>query len=203
MLHYNTKDTIISINNTKHAVVLLEGTRKLSAKDTPKLIRLSEQLTTACPKATFRTGNASGTDEAFAQGVANINPNQLEYVIPYRTMRQSKLLPGARVLSLQDLPETERHTLKTETVKSYPKIEKIIDHYFETSSKSRISFKALYLLRDTLKVIGSKGLGLYPATLGLFYVNSEKPLSGGTGHTIRVCEQNGVNVLNQLEWEVN
>jgi hypothetical protein len=36
--------------------------------------------------------------------------------------------------------------------------------------------------------------------LGIFYVNPEKPLSGGTGHTIRVCKQNNVTVLDQSDW---
>ena len=58
----------------------------------------------------------------------------------------------------------------------------------------------MYLLRDSLKVIGSKGLKLLPATLGIFSVNTEKPLSGGTGHTIRMCEKNGVKVLDQTHW---
>ncbi len=104
------------------------------------------------------------------------------------------------MVSLDNLPKSERPNLKAETILSYPSIEKIIDHYFEKQSKSRFAIMATYLLRDTLKVIGSKELILKRATLGIFYVNPEKPISGGTSHKIRVCKQNNIPVLRQEDW---
>ena len=41
---------------------------------------------------------------------------------------------------------------------------------------------------------------LSPATVGLFYVDPASSLSGGTGHTIRVCQQQGVPVVFQDDW---
>jgi hypothetical protein len=35
---------------------------------------------------------------------------------------------------------------------------------------------------------------------GVFYVNEQTPLAGGTGHTIRVCRELGVPVAFQKEW---
>ena len=61
--------------------------------------------------------------------------------------------------------------------------------------------KMLYLLRDTLKVTGSNALKLAPAACGIFYVNASDPLSGGTGHTIRVCVQNRLPVIDQEVWQ--
>ncbi len=193
--------TIIhQINKQKYPVVLMDGTRKLPKSAEASLIKFAEKITKSCPKAIFRTGNASGTDETFAHGVAIVNPAQLEYVIPYRTMRKSKLKSGARVISLEDFPDDEKNRLKKETLLSYPYMEKLIDHYFSTGIVNKFTAKAIYLLRDTLKVIGSTGLALRPSMLGIFYVNPEKPLSGGTGHTIRVCKQNNVTVLDQSDW---
>lgn len=187
------------IRKSRNPVILLEGTRQLPASEVQNLIHLGESLATEFPQARFRTGNAGGTDENFARGVANINPQQLEYVLPYRTMRKYNMQAGARVISLDELPAGERENIKSKTVSSYPSIAKLIDHYFKTGIKNRVTARALYLLRDTLKVIGSPGLKLQPAVLGIFYVNPEKPDSGGTGHTIRVCKQNGVKVTNQFE----
>lgn len=193
-------DIINQIKISKNPVVLLEGTRALPKEDIPNLVHFAEKLTTVSPGTLFRTGNASGTDEAFAQGVANVNVFQLEYVVPYATMRKSKLHKGGRIVSLDEVPGNEQIRLKEETVNSYPSIDSLVDYYFKTGYKNRNTVKAMYLIRDTLKVIGSKGLNLLPAAFGVFYVNLQKPLSGGTGHTIRVCEQNGITVSTQNEW---
>ena len=194
------KELIHQIKNTKNAVVLLEGTRNLPKTKEPSLISFAEQLALGCPDVKFRTGNSSGTDEAFAQGIANINPSLLEYVIPYKTMRKSKLHKKARIVSLDEIPTFEQAQLKAETIKSYPSIANLIDYYFDKGIRNRLSYKAMYLLRDSLKVIGSDGIKLNPATLGIFYVDPEKPLTGGTGHTIRVCKQNKIPALTQGEW---
>lgn len=53
----------------KNPVVLLEGTRDLPDSDRPKLVALAQFLATQFPHVVFRTGNASGSDEAFAAGV--------------------------------------------------------------------------------------------------------------------------------------
>ena len=53
--------------------------------------------------------------------------------------------------------------------------------------------RSRYLLRDTLKVWVANVIGLTPA-LGIFFVNEADPTGGGTGHTIRICELEGVPV---------
>ena len=60
--------------------------------------------------------------------------------------------------------------------------------------------KTRYLLRDTLKVAGSPEQGLRPAAAGIFYVHEDDPMSGGTGHTIRVCLRLSVPVYVQSQW---
>ena len=63
----------------------------------------------------------------------------------------------------------------------------------------RLRAKASYLLRDTLKVLGHGGR-LAPPGTGFFYVNPEDAMAGGTGHTIRVCQQLGVPVILHKDW---
>jgi hypothetical protein len=60
--------------------------------------------------------------------------------------------------------------------------------------------KASYLLRDTLKVVGSPALALAPATLAIFFVNPDRPTGGGTGHTIRICQLHAVPAATQSDW---
>ena len=68
------------------------------------------------------------------------------------------------------------------------------------SSTGVLQESRCYLLRDTLKVIGSAEAGLSPATAGVFYVNEADPLTGGTGHTIRVCLECRIPVVFQAVW---
>jgi len=112
----------------------------------------------------------------------------------------STLHESVRIITLEDCPKNEKSRLKDETLITNPHMGGIIDYYFKTGIRNRNTVKAMYLFRNSLKVIGSNGLNLLPATLGIFYVNTEKPLSGETNHTIRMCEKNGVKVLNQTHW---
>ena len=57
-----------------------------------------------------------------------------------------------------------------------------------------------HLLRGTLKVVGSAALNPQPAAFGIFYVNETSPLSGGAGHTIRVCQKHCIPVPDQKIW---
>jgi hypothetical protein len=55
-------------------------------------------------------------------------------------------------------------------------------------------------VRDGLKVIGSAGLGLAPASVAIFFVDESNPTSGGTAHTIRLCERQEVPFFTQRDW---
>jgi hypothetical protein len=62
-------DLLRSARDHGRPVILLEGTRDLPDEDRPKLVALAAHLAQALPEARFRTGNARGTDTAFAEGV--------------------------------------------------------------------------------------------------------------------------------------
>jgi hypothetical protein len=64
----------------------------------------------------------------------------------------------------------------------------------------RLRAKANYLIRDTTKVTGIPDAGYAPASFGIFYANLDDPMKGGTGHTIRVCQQQAVPVALQDSW---
>jgi hypothetical protein len=53
-------------------------------------------------------------------------------------------------------------------------------------------------MRDTLKVTGIPGWA--KPTAALFWVDMRDAMAGGTGHTVRVCEQAGVPFVFQDAW---
>lgn len=69
--------------------------------------------------------------------------------------------------------------------------------------KTALRQKALYLIRDALKVLGDEKAGIKRADFGIYYDDLEKPMSGGTGFTMKVCEYCHVPFINQevfLKW---
>ena len=64
-------------STVREQVVLIEGTRKLPTEDRPRLVEFAKELARLLPQLMFRTGNAPGADEAFAEGVRNVDPSRL------------------------------------------------------------------------------------------------------------------------------
>lgn len=96
------------IEKQANPVILLEGRRTVLKEDQPKLIHLAYSLAHAFPYATFRTGNADGSDTLFAKGVAQVDSSRLQYVVPYAGMKKKNRIEGAEVLSLEKITEQER-----------------------------------------------------------------------------------------------
>ena len=81
--------------------------------------------------------------------------------------------------------------------KANKKMENLIDQDV-SGTQNRNTIKAAYILRDTLKVTGSREIR--PATFAIFYDDLNNPMTGGTGHTMKVCENNGVPFMDQRSW---
>ncbi|MBK7851757.1 MAG: hypothetical protein IPJ66_11685 [Bacteroidetes bacterium] len=67
---------------TQQPVILLEGTRKLANEQFGKLVLFGEFIAKKFPHVRFRSGNASGSDDAFAQGVRKVAPDRMQIVLP-------------------------------------------------------------------------------------------------------------------------
>ncbi len=185
---------------TGQPVVLVEGTRQVPADAFPRLVALGEWLARRYPAAVFRIGNASGADEAFADGVARADARRLEYVLPYATMRRRHAHRAARRVCLDAVSAAALQRLADVSNEASPQYARIVNYYLQKPGKNRAVMQAAYLLRDTLKVLGDPALNLAPATVGIFYVNEADPLAGGPGHTIRVCRAARVPVVRQPDW---
>jgi hypothetical protein len=178
-------------------VILLEGKRQVLAGDKTTLTDLGEMLCRRMKHATFRSGNASGSDELFAAGVAKVDKSRLEIIIPYSGHRR-KAASGYNTHSLDDInlaaePEVTYHT------KSNRKNQKLIADFVD-GINNPVTIKAAYLLRDTVKVIGTQS-GIPKATFAIFYDDLKNPRTGGTGHTIMVCQNAGVPFVDQTVWK--
>ncbi len=55
-------------NKYANGIILLEGKRTVKQEDQEKLIAIGKLVATHLPNATFRSGNADGSDYFFSQG---------------------------------------------------------------------------------------------------------------------------------------
>jgi hypothetical protein len=179
-----------------HPVVLLEGTRTVPETDKSRLTALGAFLAKELPNAVFRSGNADGSDTLFARGVESVNPARMQVVTPTAGHRKKNLHSENYVVPLANVSAVHEESLAYHTNEATPANHCIID---KRNQVPQLNAKARYLLRDTLKVLGDPDNGLAPATAAIFYTKDD-PMSGGTGHTIRVCHQQGVPVFLQKDW---
>lgn len=188
--------TFLSQFYQPNAIILLEGKREVRPEDQTKLVALGKKLAECMPLAQFRSGNAAGADFYFSQGVLATNPKQLEVVTPYAGHRK-KENQAYNTISLDEINLANEPDLVYQT-KSNKKFANLVDKYVE-GEKNRNTMKVAYLLRDTIKVTGTSELP--PATFAFFYDDLSNPKSGGTGHTMQICELNNVPYLTQEVWE--
>ena len=183
----------------RQPVILLEGTRKVPEEHAQRLHALANFLAASLPDAVFRSGNAQGADTFFFQGLVAANPERLEYILPYPNQGKQRIPPKASVFALEDLTPEELKAVVDITLAASPELESLIRAYL-ARGRNRVTVKAMYLLRDAFKIIGAESLALPPADFAFFFVNQDNPLTGGTGHTIRVCRAMQVPVFTQDDW---
>ena len=176
------------------SIVLLEGKRNVLESDQALLVKLGKVLSEKTSHLKFRSGNADGSDLFFSQGVASVDNSRLQVITPYSGHRQ-KYNQAYETIALDELQlaAEDKVIYQTKTTKTG----KLIDSYVN-GNRDRFSIKAAYLIRDTVKAIGTKDIPT--ATFGIFYDDLENPLSGGTGHTMKVCQQNDIPIIDQQTW---
>lgn len=126
-----------------------------------------------------------------------MNPLQLQIITPIRNHRSKDAFGQAEYKSVSDINIAEEPEIGYQT--QNPKNAGLINEYLE-GRNNRASAKAPYLLRDTVKVIGSAQLGWAKANFALFYDDLNKPGTGDTGHTMGVCQKNKVPFCDQTVW---
>jgi hypothetical protein len=132
--------------------------------------------------------------------VAAVDAGRLQYVLPNAAMGRERRQANAYTISVDAVPVVAEAGLATATASASPYTQRLVDFYVRDKWNTHAGAKAAYLMRDTLKVLGCVERGLRPASVGIFFVNAADPMSGGTGHTIRVCILQGVPVVTQTIW---
>lgn len=188
------KEFIKQFDN-ENAIVLLEGKRNVLVEDQEKLFALGKLLASRTEKMTFRSGNADGADQFFSDGVTSVNHKRLQVITPYSGHRK-KTNNAYKTFSLDDIDMVAEPEVVYQS-KSNKKMEKLIDQ-FVAGDKNRFSIKAAYIIRDTIKAIGTEAIN--PATFGIFYDDLNNRMAGGTGHTMKICEQNNIPIIDQGVW---
>ena len=178
------------------SIVLLEGKRKVNPSDKNSLILLGELLATRTKYIKFRSGNAPGADELFCKGISLVDNKRIELIIP-DNMHRRKNRNGIEAISLDEINLLNEPEIVYQS-KSNNKTRQLIDRYVN-GYRDNITIKAGYIIRDTIKVLGIKGI--HPASFGIFYDDLENPQTGGTGHTMKICELNNIPIINQCTWK--
>jgi hypothetical protein len=184
------------VSQTPDGVVLLEGRRAIPADDARLAESLATSLARRFPKLRFRSGNAKGADEAFSRGIAAVDPRRLQVVAPYAAHRKGDRYADAAYDSPDSLSVVLENEIAYKTSEASPHNKRLID---KRSEDGPWAAKAAYLIRDTMKVVGHSD-GFPKPICALFYISMEDPLAGGTGHTIRVCQREGVPIAFQDSW---
>jgi hypothetical protein len=190
-----TLNEFINRFDNENSIILLEGKRKVLEKDKYKLIALGKMLASLSKKMIFRSGNADGSDQLFSEGVRSVDYERLQVITPYSGHRQRNN-HAYETISLDDINIASEPEVVYES-KRNKKMEKLIDQYV-SGDKNRYSIKAAYIIRDTIKAIGTEYIK--PATFGIFYDDLGNSMNGGTGHTMSVCLQNNIPIITQETW---
>ncbi|HNB13281.1 MAG: hypothetical protein K1X73_00585 [Bacteroidia bacterium] len=177
------------------SIVLVEGKRNVLEADKKKLTALGKLLTSTTKNILFRSGNAEGSDQLFSDGVTAIDSRRLQVITPYSGHRK-KTNQAYATIALDEIDIAAAPEVVYQS-KSNKKMEKLIDK-FVSGDKNRYTIKAAYIIRDTIKAIGTDEIK--PATFGIFYDDLDNPMTGGTGHTMNVCKQNSIPIIDQKIW---
>lgn len=179
----------------ENSVVLLEGKREVLEDDKAKLVELGLLLAKNSKHILFRSGNANGADYFFSLGVAKVDKNRLQVITPYKGHNKSSNLASSTV-SLDQIDLSKENDI-VEQSKLNKKTKDLVEKYVN-GEQNRLTIKATYIIRDTVKVLGTNNIPA--ATFAFFYDDLSNPMQGGTGHTINICNLNNVPHLNQTIW---
>lgn len=184
------------VNGSPNGVVLLEGRRGISEAEAFPARNFGELLARRFPALRFRSGNAEGADQAFADGVARVDARRLQIVAPYASHRRKSRNPAVIYSSPDDMSPAQAEEAIRRTAAASPKVGRLLERWKDGGA---LAAKATYLLRDTMKVLGHSEEFPKPVC-GIFFIDPSDPMAGGTGHTIRVCQQESVPVVFQNDW---
>jgi hypothetical protein len=195
-----TLEKFIKLFDKEGCIVLLEGKRKVLKSDEKRLVEIGRLLTASTKHIIFRSGNAGGADAFFKEGVMSVDPKRFQAIVPFNDHMKSvkEELGLYERISLDDINLAREPQILYESKRN--KQQKGLVESYEKGVDPKNSVKGAYIVRDTVKVTGAPSQGISPAHFGIFYDDLRNPKSGGTGHTMVVCDNQMVPYVNQKVW---
>lgn len=190
-----TLNEFVETFDVENTIVLLEGKRNVLDADKEKLIALGELLAAKTKNCVFRSGNAKGADAYFSEGVTRVNPAKLHVIAPYTGHRKASGT-SYETISLDDISIASEDEVLYQS-KFNKGTSHLIDQ-FVAGDRNQYAIKAAYIIRDTIKVIGTEKVS--PTTVAIFYDDLKNPRKGGTGHTMNICAHNKIPMMDQRIW---
>lgn len=191
------KTFLDKISEYSNGVILLEGTREVTATEFEALTQTGKKLATLLPNSIFRSGNAPGSDEGFIKGVNDVKGSTIQLILPFGNHRKQSLPSNAYVISLEELSAEELKEIIIIGSNANPKHSSLLSLY-KPDSKNVLSTKASFLLRNVVKVTGVLARDFKKASAGVFQVNPQK--KGGTEFTMNICKYLGVECFTQEDF---
>ena len=145
----------------------------------------------------FGSGNAGGADEFLAKGIPEIDPTQYQVITNYDGHRYANA-SACESISLDDINLAMEPDVMYSS-KENAKVKGLIAA-FENGQNKKLSTRANYLIRETIKVNSAKA-GIEPATFGLFYNDLKDTKTGGASHTMKICDLKKAPYVDQKTWK--
>jgi hypothetical protein len=185
------------VQDSENPLILLEGRRSIPETAARSARRVAASLARRFPELLFRSGNATGTDQAFAAGIIETAPERLEIIAPDPRHRLRDRHPLVRYASPESLAPADLAAIQALTIAASPANHRLMQRY---GHGGRAGAQAACLIRDTMKVTRMPGHST-PPIAALFWIDPADPEAGGTGHTLRACRLHGIPAVFQDHWE--
>ncbi len=117
-MHFDEFSALIS--NASAPVILMEGRRSLPETSARRARRIASRLAGRFHHLRFRSGNATGADEAFAAGIIESAPERLEIIAPYASHRRHERHPLVCYGSPESLGRDALAEIRTLTIAATP-----------------------------------------------------------------------------------
>jgi hypothetical protein len=195
-----TLEKFIKLFDKEGSIVLLEGKREVLENDKKRLVEIGRLLAASTTHCIFRSGNAGGADAFFKEGVISVDPKRFQAIVPFNEHMKSVQEESGlyQRISLEEINLAKEPQILYESKRN--KQQKGLVESYEKGVDPKNSAKGAYIVRDTVKVTGAPSQGISPAHFGIFYDDLRKPKSGGTGHTMIVCDNQLVPYVDQRIW---
>ena len=159
------------VSSATDPVILIEGRRSIPESSAESARQVATLLARRFPGLRFRSGNATGSDEAFSSGIIAAAPERLEIIAPYASHRKRQRHPLVHYESPESLDADAMTSVQALTTAATPANRGLMKCY---GRGGRAGAQAACLIRDTLKVTGIPGRLATPVA-ALFWIDPDAP----------------------------